>query len=167
MSIAKKAGTSASVTTGHILSSLPTPEETPSHPRRTANPKRRLEQRNGNGGEGVGEDLTGERRDMSPIPQLDGGGGETYDKDDNSNAWMDDFLEQFKDRMDRSFERMIKKEEDKVTEISEALQKLNSALSHANSHEKQSIPTQNEDMEDESVTFEDVKNWALSQKKLN
>ena len=143
MSIAKKAGTSASVTTGHILSSLPTPEETPSHPRRTANPKRRLEQRNGDGEgvEGVGEDLTGERRDMSPIPQLDGGGGETYEKDDNSNAWMDEFLEQFKDRMDRSFDRMIKKEEDKATEISEALQELNSALLHVHSPKKQSIPT--------------------------
>ena len=88
MSIAKKAGTSASVTTGHILSSLPTPEETPSHPRRTANPKRRLEQRNGDGEgvEGVGKDLTGERGDMSPIPQLDGGGGETEMVD---RAWKD------------------------------------------------------------------------------
>ena len=83
--LAKKAGTTASVTTGHILPSLPTPEETQSYPRRTANPNRRLEQRNGDGegDEGMGEDLTGERRNMSPIPQLDGGGGESYDKDDN------------------------------------------------------------------------------------
>ena len=66
--------------------------------------------------------------------------------------------------MDKSFDRMIQREEEKVAEINVALQELHSTLVHANSTQKRSISLQNED---ESVTREDVKNWALSQKKLN
>ena len=60
--------------------------------------------------------------------------------------------------MDKSFDRMIQREEEKVAEINVALQELHST-------QKTSISLQNEDNEDESVTREDVKNWALSQKK--
>ena len=72
--------------------------------------------------------------------------------------------------MDKSFDRMIQREEEKVAEINVALPELHSTLVHAkfaNSTQKTSISLQNEDNEDESVTREDVKNWALSQKKLN
>ena len=78
-----------------------------------------------------------------------------------------DKLDQFTDVMDKSFDRMIQREEEKVAEINVALQELHSTLVHANSTQKTSISLQNEDNEDESVTREDVKNWALSQKKLN
>ena len=76
-----------------------------------------------------------------------------------------DKLDQFTDVMDKSFDRMIQREEEKVAEINVALQELHSTLVHANSTQKTSISLQNEDNEDESVTLEDVKNWALSQKK--
>ena len=96
---------------------------------------------------------------------------EEVNKNDNlecvKDSWMDDLLEQFKDGIDRSFDRIIKREEEKVSEIHEALQELNSKLAQVNSPQKKSIPPENEGIEDESVTFEDVKLWALSQKKLN
>ena len=114
--------------------------------------------------------------EASPIPQLDGADNapasdtEKHSKDLDKTAtdsWMNDLLEGFNDRMDRTFDRMFQKEEEKAMEIQEALQELHSTLVKVNSPEKPNIPLPNKDLEDESVTFEDVKMWALSQKKRN
>ena len=114
--------------------------------------------------------------EASPIPQLDGADNapasdtEKHSKDLDKTAtdsWMNDLLEGFNDRMDRTFDRIFQKEEEKVIEIQEVLQELTSALGKVNSPEKKNIPLLNKDVDNESVTFEDVKMWALSQKKRN
>ena len=58
--LAKKTEAEATVTIGQVLSSLPSSGETLPPLRRTATPKRRLENQNA-GGEGDGEDLNGIR----------------------------------------------------------------------------------------------------------
>ena len=86
--------------------------------------------------------------EASPIPQLDGAvnvqandtekhskdngrtasdiGNKISDTCTEPNSWMNDLLEQFNDRMDRTFDLMVKKEEEKSIEIHEVLHELNS-----------------------------------------
>lgn len=86
---------------------------------------------------------------------------EKYVKD----SWMDDLLAKMADGLDNTFDRLIQKEEEKVSEIRKVLQEANSALAKAIPFKEETI--QNDAVENESVTFEDVKIWALSQKKQN
>ena len=138
--LAKKAET-GTASSGLALSSPPVLE--PSSPRRTATPRRRLETLNtGNGAER--EDSLGAKGGTSPIPQLDGLNGDLgeWEEDDGSGVTKTDIANLLKGMM-KNINRLGDSDD----------------LKNIEDEGRSTQPNEGDE------NFEDVKIWALAQKK--